>query len=128
MVSKGCSGFFCVLCLNMIVKKERHLRIMTAALQTHHKVTTTQTYPTEIRSERENLLNTMTLMHLDIDLLGLSRADGKRTNKTDKIWQINFNGGGRHACAVQIKNKKTTKLYNKICIKNKKVQVHSCKK
>lgn len=27
------------LSLNMIVKKERHRRIMTAALQTHHKLT-----------------------------------------------------------------------------------------
>lgn len=38
----------------MIVKKERHLRIMTAARQTHHGVTTTQTYPTQIRTERES--------------------------------------------------------------------------
>lgn len=79
MVSEGCSGVFVFwgLSLNVIVKKERHLRIMTAALRTHHRATTTQTYPTEIRTERENLLNTVTSMHLDMNLLGLPRrGDG----------------------------------------------------
>lgn len=91
--------------------------------QTHHRVTTTQTYPTETRTERDNLLNTMMLMHLDIDLLGLSKGgDGKRTNKNNKkIANLNFNGGwGMH---VQCKKKQPTKQENnstKYIIKNKK--------
>lgn len=84
MISEVCSAFFLSFTEYDCEKRETSQNNDSCS-QTHHRVTTTQTYPTETRTERDNLLNTMMLMHLDIDLLGLSKGgDGKRTNKNNK--------------------------------------------
>lgn len=108
------------LSLNMIVKKERHRRIMTAALQTHHKLTRHK--PTQQKNKNKKLKDdkARSSQHGDVDAsrhesTGSAKKvmdDGKKKtrNMTDDSGkrQINFNRGMHVQCKQQ---QKTTTKY-----------------